>query len=249
MIPEIRRVGQRSTLAAQAKQEAFGDFLVAHLGENYTWAYDAGTLRFESDRGVIQCDTFPVASVAVEPATLLWRWQPLGDDPGFNPTAAHGFRSFGEEHGLSSFTTEQVPYDVGAEQVSTIVRVCHDVIAAGYEIFGLGATFYSAPFNKAGSRLVLALENFRDANGPLTVPVPELNDVLPKLARLVAEVDDEEWSLAGLVQHFPIEDCVIERFIPERRTVATFQRREGGELVVTVERDQHGFVSYTRVTG
>lgn len=242
MIPEIRRVGQRSFLVATAKQELFGKFLEGRLGDNYNWVFNSGTLAFESDRGRIECDTYPVASIAVEPATMLWRWFPLSEEEQsyFRPHVVQGYRDFGERNQLSSFTAQEVPYSPGHDQLAAIAQVGHDVIQVGYEIFGPEAVFYQAPFNQAGSRLVWALANFRDSNGPIQVPMPSLLTVMTKAPRLLDAADDPAWSLEGIPRHFTGVQCVLERFIPERRIVATYTTAAGARHVVDVTQDEHG---------
>ncbi|MEJ5998326.1 DUF6882 domain-containing protein [Corynebacterium sp. H130] len=229
MIPEIRRVGQHAALVANTKQEMFGEFLTAHLGEEYHWSFDSGVLTFESEQGSIQCDTYPIASIAVDPATLLWRWQPLSEQEAqyFRGEVSGHFREFGEQHGLTTFTSPEVPYEVGEDQAATIAQVGHDIIHAGYEIFGPNAVFYQARFNAAGSRLVWGLGNFRTEAGPIYVPTPDLLDVLIKADRLLMSVDDIGWSMDGLARHFPGVDSKIDELIPGRSYKATYTEPTG----------------------
>ncbi|QGU01450.1 hypothetical protein CKALI_02820 [Corynebacterium kalinowskii] len=245
MIPEIRRVGQHAVLVATAQQEIFGDFIESITGPEYEWAFDRGVLTFESDQGWLKCDTYPVASIAVEPATVLWRWQPMSEEEAtyFRGDAVAGYR-----HQLRTFSQPEVPYESGQDQVATIAQVGHDIIAAGYEIFGLGSVFYQARFNAAGSRLVWALANFRTAGGPVEVPRPMLHDVLVKAPRLLDSADDFQWSLSGVAQFFTGVKCVMERFIPERRHVATFTEPNGTEHSVDVTLTEHGHVEYVKMS-
>lgn len=239
MIPEIRRIGQHSALLATTKQEMFGEFLEAHLGQEYRWSFNSGVLAFESKQGRVECDTYPVASIAVEPATLLWRWQPLSAEEAeyFRGEVAEGYRQFGEQYNLASLTAAEVAYQVGDDQRATIAQLGHDVIHTGYEIFGPRAVFYQAPFNAAGSRLVWALNNFRTIDGPIDVPSPELLEVLVKAPRLLDQVDDVSWSLEGVARHFPGVQCVMEQLIPERTHIATFTESGGKTHQVRVELD------------
>lgn len=250
MIPEIRRVGQHAALVGIAKQEMFGEFLQAHLGPEYHWSFDSGTLRFESEQGWISCVTHPVASIAVEPATVLWRHQPLSESEAeyFRGDVSGHYREFGDNHQLASFTQPEVPYQIGDDQAATIAQVGHDIIHAGYEIFGPNAVFYQARFNAAGSRLVWALSNFHTAAGPVAVPSPQLIDILVKAPRLLGEVDDVAWSLEGIARHYPGVECVMERFIPERIHKATYTEPTGEQHQIEVEMDEQGRIARVKLT-
>lgn len=240
MFTQIRRVGQHAIFLAVAKQEKFGEFLEERLGDTYSWEFDSGVLRFVSDRGFVECDTYPVASIAVEPASLLWRWQPIseGEAEYFRGQVSQLFKSFGEHHQLEEFVHQEIPYQPAEDQVGQIAQLGHDVINAGYEVCGPQAVFYQARFNEAGSRLVWALANFRDANGPTEVLGPSLTEVLIKAPRVLDICDDAEWSLSGISRFYAGVECVMEHFYSERRVVATFKHASGKQQLVEVTFDE-----------
>ncbi|MFV8382069.1 DUF6882 domain-containing protein [Corynebacterium hindlerae] len=245
MIPEIWRIGQHCALLSMVKQDMLGELLEGSLGPNYQAAYDRGVLTFASDRGRVYCDTSPVASIAVDPATLLWRWSPMieGEEEYFRPEASHGYRAFGEQCNFSSFTTQEVPYEVVDDVANTIANLGNDVINTGFVIFGPEANFYQAAFNNAGSRVVWKLDNIRDDAGPLTVPSPDLNTLLTKIPRYLPLVDDPAWSLEGVASHFKGVECAIARFPSDRRIVATYTLSDGAQHEVQVTQDEQGRIT------
>ncbi|MBO3725539.1 hypothetical protein J5X07_10975 [Actinomyces bowdenii] len=201
MIPQLRRVGQRAAIYALVRQEMLAEVLEQRLGE-YDWSVDLRARRFvfSSERGRITATGQVLASIALNPASLLWGFAaPFAPYVGQN-SAASRISIFGARHGLEVFQREEVGYEVepGENQVELVTTLSHDVGMAATEIFGPRILYYSGATGTAGSRQVFLLED-------LSVPLPDLtlNRLFPSLTRYVMAVDDIDWSLHGLVHLMP----------------------------------------------
>lgn len=201
VIPQLRRVGQRAAIYALVRQEMLAEILEQRLGE-YDWSVNLPERRFvfSSERGTITATGQVLASIAVDPATLLWGFAaPFAPFTGQDPAAAR-IPIFGARHSLDILQREEVPYAVRPQdnQVDVITSLSHDVGMAATEIFGPTALYYSGATGGAGSRQVFLLDD-------LSVPVPELTlgRLFPSLTRYVMAVDDIDWSLHGLVHLMP----------------------------------------------
>lgn len=200
MTQQIRRVGQHAALFAAIRQELFSDHLDEQLGD---YRFDVDLLDrvmvFSSDRGKVTAHAEFVASIAVDPATMLWGWAPLFGERVKPDSAVHQFRAFGELHRLAEFTNDEVPYELGSMgSKERIAALSHDVGAAAVEVLGPDWRYYSMPSGSAGSRGVVALTGWSEA-----MPEPTMIDVFTKLPRLLSDVDDVAWSLEGLANLMP----------------------------------------------
>lgn len=195
----IRRIAQHAVLFCALRQEALNDAITEALGD---YSYDVDTVeqkfRFISDRGEATAKVESIASITAEPASVLWVWSPLLKNSGGTNDASLHIRSVGQQQGISSLTTEEVPYTVDKQhdQGELITMLAHDLGMLAVELCGPQTFYY--PLSSGGpSRLVTLLSN-------VSVPVPmfSVDDFLIKLARLLASgmVDDFDWSLSGLVR-------------------------------------------------
>lgn len=193
MLTQVRRVGQHAALYALVRQELLSELLEANTdGGRFSLDILTHEIRF-SDAVHGRCHL--LASIAVNPASLVWGWSPMfAEHVGADPVAAR-IRDFGSQHNLPELTTEEVAYAVaeGQDQLQVITDLSHDVGMLGVEVFGPDVVYYSFPTGSAGSRMVVVVDQ-------LSVPVRrlELADVMVRLPRLAQQVDDLDWSLEGL---------------------------------------------------
>ena len=205
MTLQIRRVGQHAVLFATIRQELLGEHLQERLGPSNSFEVDlrTGGFAFSSDRGRITARAALIASIAVEPATLVWGWGPMFADRVAPDSEPHRLRAFGEQHGLPEFVEAEVPYDVGdVEPRDRITELSHDLGHVAVEVLGPQWHYYSMPTGSAGSRFVLAVADWSDAP-----PQPTMVDVFTKLPRLLQDVDDVGWALDGLARLMPGWRC------------------------------------------
>lgn len=203
MINQIRRVAQRATLFSQIRQELFNEWLEEKLGEN-NYSVDLAqqvfsfSSRDDSPTGTTEISSQPflLASIAVEPATLLWGFSENHEQTtGPNP-AARGIRQFGIEQKLTAFATEEVSYDsTEGNQKHEINQLSHDAGQAAVEVFGPGILYSSVPTGDHGARAVYLHTNFSEVP-----PMPDFAQVLSRLPRLLQSCDDIGWSLAGMAR-------------------------------------------------
>ncbi|MDO4888979.1 MAG: hypothetical protein Q3979_09850 [Actinomycetaceae bacterium] len=201
MTQQIRRVGQHAILYSLLRQELLAQTLEEKLG-NYAWQADppAGRFSFSSDSGEITASCHVLASIAVDPATILWGFaEPFSHYLGPNPPAAQ-VREFGTQFGLQELIDEEIPYpfDPAEDQKAVTAALSHDIGALGVELFGPPTIYYSAPVGMSGSRQVLLLDDLT-----ATIPPVTLDRLFPKLGEYLVNVDDIGWSFDGLVRLLP----------------------------------------------
>lgn len=257
MIPDIHRVGQHAFIYATARTEQVLEWLKEQLGGRYEYLVEdhGAKISFEGPAGTITAAGHIVASVAVEPQTLLWRWTPAHNGasagavggaesagialPGSG--AADAMRSWGEQQGLPGFTTQEVPYQPIPD---AILHVAQDVSHSAFEIFGCKTVYIHVSINEAGSRAVYLLENF-------SRPLPELDlDALAvKLPRLISECDDPAWSIDGIGYQRP--DWHVQEVAPLEKTTRSWRISDanGRSFVIGIALDEHNRVAYSRLEG
>lgn len=202
MHPQIRRVAQRATLYSQLRQELFDEWLRERLGTN-DFAVDPGQnlFAFESrdgdpDAPVITTRPFLLATIAMEPATVLWGFAQFHERSTGPNAAARGIRRFGTDHELEAFSQEETPYEhSGENQPAELNLFSHDLGQAAVEIFGPDILYSSVPNGGDGSRAVYLHTELSEP-----APKPTYSQVLSRLPRLVSSCDDAAWSLAGLAR-------------------------------------------------
>lgn len=195
----IRRIAQHAVLYCVLRQEALDEAITSHIGD---YSYDVDTFnqtfRFLSDRGEVTAKVESIASIAVKPASVLWAWSPQMKDAGGTNNASLHIRSVGEQQGIASLTTEEVPYPVAKrqDQGQVITMLAHDLGMLAVELCG-PQTFYYPLSGGGGAKLVTLLSNLS-----IEVEMFTLDDFLIKLTRLLASgmVDDFDWSLTGLAR-------------------------------------------------
>ena len=215
------------------------EVLEQRLGE-YDWSMDLPARRFvfSSERGRITATGQVLASIALNPASVLWGFAaPFAPYIGANPAASR-IAAFGARHKLDVFQREEVDYQVeeGQNQVELVSSLSHDIGMAATEIFGPTILYYSAATGNAGSRQVFLLED-------LSVPLPELtlNRLFPSLTRYVMAVDDIDWSLHGLVHLMP--GWSLSREDIESTTGYRIADTFGRAYTLSVTRDDQGAIT------
>ena len=243
MTQQIRRVGQHAALSAIVRQELLADWLEERLGKH---RFDVDLARrelvFSSDRGRIAARAELIASIAVEPATLLWGWAPVLADRVGDDGAAHRVRAFGEQHVLPELTADEVPYLVpdGADQTDRIADVGHDAGHAAIEALGHERHYYTFPTGSAGSRVVLVLDQWRIDDEPgAAPPQPGFTDVFVRLPRLLQGVDDIGWSLDGLARLLPGWRCERLADAGPGKPAWRLTDADGAAIDIATEFDQH----------
>ncbi len=249
-IPQLRRVGQHAALYAQARSEQIMDWLTEELGEDHTCeANDYGRqIDFIAPDGrSITARGHVIASVAVKPTSLLWRWE-----EGESESVAAAMREWGRQNGLYVFTRKEVDYVPfpGGESEGPL-SVAADVGHAAFEIFGADAMYIHPSFNAAGSRLVLLVEDFSKTPPPMDFPT-----FCTKLPRLLSTVDDVDWSMDGLTRARP--DWSVKEIQPmvadtENGQVQcdkawTITSETGRSVDFHIARDRFGRVTYVNST-
>ncbi|MDU0479776.1 hypothetical protein QVA66_11085 [Staphylococcus chromogenes] len=245
MIPDIHHVGQANIFFYFAKRAKFDEFMFDTLGSGIKLIMEGSSVKFYSDRGYVLCDVYAVASVAVEPATLLWRWQPLpGEEEYFRGDVAIGYKAFGEKHGLSGFSSLEVPYQFQGDQLEALGQVVDDVESAGFQIFGPQALFYHYPINEAGSQVIWALTNLRNEHGPVQFPMPTLTELLVSAPRVLStSVDDPRFSLERLAAFYEGVTTTVEEFPTRNLLCVTYVENHERYHVIEVHKDEHGRVT------
>lgn len=200
-LPQIRRVAQHAALFAAIRQELLAEAIEAAVGPDHSYDVDHSQQRlsFVSDQGQVHLRAHLVASVALEPRSLLWGFAaPFAPYVGPDPLAAR-IREAGRANSLSELVDEEVAYDLGPGQSAedSLTNVAHDVGMVGVELFG-PSTFYYTFAAGNGSRQTLLVEQGDLALAPVDLPA-----VFVRLARLVPQLDDVRWSLDGLVRLRP----------------------------------------------
>ena len=227
------------------RQEAFGELQKADGGgERYDVDFQRSEIVFSGRRPLTgRADL--LASIAVEPPSLLWGFSDFfASNHGPHPAATR-VRDFGQQHQLAELVHDEVPY---ADQplddpTDAIVHLTHDVGMMGVEIFGPDHLYYSFKTGDAGSRMVVLVSGLST-----DVAKPTLADALVKLPRLVPTVDDVEWSLGGLAAlsgwRFDTRADSSPQQLYSRLTDAT-----GAWITVDVTRDELRRVTSVRVGG
>ncbi|MGP6174394.1 DUF6882 domain-containing protein [Corynebacterium sp. A21] len=253
MMNQIRRVAQRATLFSQIRQELFNEWLEEKLGPN-EYFIDTQTPIFSfssQDQGTaaavpgsttpsITSQPFLLATIAVDPTTMLWGFSADHEkSTGPNP-AARGVQQFGVEQQLAAFSTEEIPYTFeGEQQAHQINLLSHDAGQAAVEIFGPEILYSSVPTGEAGARAVYLHTNLSEAP-----PKPDFPQVLSRLPRLLQNCDDIGWSLAGMAR------LLGWRFEPMQTPNTWLLASELGQLLkVSVEYDEQGRLSTVGVKG
>ena len=249
MTQQIRRVGQHAVLYAMIRQELLGEWLQERLGDaGFQLDLRERVCAFSSDRGRITARAELVASIAVEPATLLWAWTPRMAERVGPPDAVTRMREFGAAHGLHEFTDDEVPHGRDGEddevRVARIIALGHDTGQAAIEALGAGYRYYSFPSNAAGTRGVVVLDDWSDAP-----PEPTTVDVFTKLPRLVPEVDDLGWSLEGLARLMPGWSCERLADAGPGRPVWRLVDGDGRRFDVAAEFDERNRLVAVRLDG
>lgn len=243
---EVRRVGEHGYLYARMRMEQFHEALEAQIGTS-EFAIDhlAGRLDFLSDRGTVSARSHLFASIAVEPATLLWGYaQAFASSVGSSPVPGL-IKTFGQTYGLAEFATPELAYkEAGSsgsrEEVDGLVHVLGP---AGIEIVGPTYFYYTYRTGSAGSRHLVLFDQ-----PTLEVPNLDIATVMVKLPRLLCEVRDIGWALDGLARlaGFGLHS---ERQGQMNRA-ARYRLTDGSQQIdVEAETDEVGRVTRVRVSG
>lgn len=200
MLEQIRRVAQHAAIHSDIHQELWHLQLESLLGEHrFDVDLAAQAIEFSSERGSVVAGAQLIASIAREPATLLWAWSPQFDYLTRGEGVAHRLREFGERAGLDEFAREEVPHGLeGPEQFERMRELAHDIGRAAIEVLGPGCRYYSMPTADEQTIAVLAVHGFSEPP-----PQATIEDVFVRLPRMLAQVDDIGWSLHGLVRLLP----------------------------------------------
>lgn len=139
-----------------------------------------------------------LASVAAQPASILWGWAEQYGGRAAHPLAERFlgyFRDLGEPH----LGDDELSYgfDASEDQGAVIAAVAHDVGMTAVEILGGRSAYYTFPV-AGGTRGVLALPVLPDI-----VPMPTATDVAYGLQQMLPAIDDLDRSLTGLARLNP----------------------------------------------
>lgn len=186
-----------------------------------------------------------IASIAVEPATVLWGYSPYLQQ-GKHPDQGERIRRFGQWNNLDELFREEVPHGIpqGPERFNEFLILAHDIGALGVYTAGPDYTYLTFPQHLEGSHVVYLCSDIQPPVPPLT-----LLDVFVRLARYTEYIDDLEWSLGGLVEMMP--DWRLEKLPAQHERQEVFRvfddRRKS--LTLLVDRNQFGQPEYVRVDG
>ena len=249
----MRRVSQHSVLHAVIRAELTSDWLAERLGPHHSWDVDLDRAAFAYDNGTEQITARAqlIASLAEEPATLVWGWTPPFAHWQAPDSDIVRLRQVAERAGLSELTTPEIPYPYRPgvdDQAAAIAAFSHEVGGAAIELLGPSFDYYSAPTGPA-RRMVLLLDRWSE-------PVPQVTPeaVFQRLPRLAAGVDDLAWSLDGLVQLLPgwgVRRLPDPRPQPGTAAAAEWEltSADGRFLTLLAEWDQRGRVVRTQESG
>lgn len=201
MLVQVRRVAQHSVLYALLRNERLGEFDAMRPPTTFDVDASGGRVTFRSEQGgELTGRARFLASIAVDPATLLWGFSPSMEQHTGPNEVARRIREIGLGEGFEQLSAEEVPYQVGEgrDQHDVIAALGHDVGQLGVEFFGPDVCYYTYPTGNAGSRGVVLVDQLSEP-----IPPVELRDVFVKLPRLIEHVDDLSWSLGGLVRQLP----------------------------------------------
>ena len=243
---QVRRVSEHGYLYARMRMEQFYEALDAQIGTS-EFAIDhlAGRLDFLSDRGTVSARSHLLASIAVEPATLLWGYaQAFASSVGSSPVPSL-IMAFGAAHGLDEFSTPELAYKQAGSSGSReeVDGLVHVLGPAGIEIAGPTYFYYTYRTGSAGSRHLVLFDQ-----PTLEVPNLDIATVMVKLPRLLGEVRDIGWALDGLARlaGFGLH---AERQGDANRT-GRYRLADGSHQIdVEVETDELGRVTRVRVSG
>lgn len=246
LFSQIEHVAEHAVLYARIRQEMLGELTESGQGGDFQVDMQQGRIAFNlASGGQITGKASLVASIAVEPQTMLWGWAPMFSQ-NRSIGAAHTMRQFGEQHGLEAFTTVEVPYpprQPGDDEKISVANVSHTIGWAAIEVLGPDKLYYSTPSSAAGSRVVLLIEE-------LSTPVerPDWPNILPRLPRLLESVKNTGWAVEGLAR------MLGWHFAPQPPTqpgneVFRITDPQGTYAQITTERDQYGRITYVRVEG
>ena len=241
MNPEIRRVGQRASLYSLLRQELFDEWLTEQLGPNdYFVDPEKQLFGFIERDGEKSITTRPflLATVAMQPATVLWGFAEFHEsNTGPNP-AARGIRRFGVDHQLAAFSNEEAPYRFDeATHEQEVSLLCHDLGQAAVEVFGPEILYSSVPNGDDGSRAVYLHTELSEP-----APRPRFGDVVARLPRLLETCDDVAWSLGGLAR---LLGWTFEQ--QEQPNSWLLHHQPGETMTVVVEYDSAGRQTKVRV--
>lgn len=203
MHTRIRRMGQRNCIYAALRQELMNGVLAERMGDFKSRRHqvDLASQRFVmmSDSGEVTAKVHLLATVAVNPPTLMWGYSDVLARYPDATRLAHKVYEYGLEHHEEELTTQQVPYTLPGDedQEAVIVDVAHDIGCAAITIFGSDYYYYGSSF-RSGSYAVLLLEDLS-----VDVPPITLKYLQPRLMDYLLQVDDLVWSLEGLVELMP----------------------------------------------
>jgi hypothetical protein len=205
-------MGQRNFIYAALREELMNDALAERMGDFTSWRYqvDLASQRIVmmSDSGEVTAKVHLLATVAVEPPTLMWGHSDvLARFPDATRLARKVYE-YGLEHHEAELTTPQVPYTLPRDEdpEAVIVDVAHDIGCAAMTIFGDDYYYYGSSF-RSGSYAALLLEDLSVAVPPITLDYlqPRLGDY-----DYLLWVDDPVWSLEGLVELMPGRSLELE---------------------------------------
>lgn len=246
-LQQLRRVAQRAILYSRIRMELMRELVAKHTIEgephNFNVDFEAGEISFCDGR--LRGRAELIASIAIEPATVLWGFAPFFQQ-GHGRDQAQRIRTFGAWNNLDELTREEVPHGIpeGPEQFNEFLILAHDIGAVGVYACGPEYDYVTFPNHQTGSHVVLLVSELTHRVPPLT-----LLDVYVRLSRYVDYIDDLEWSLGGLVEMMPgwrLEKLPAQHERQEVFRVFDDQRRS---LTLLVDRNQFGQPEYVRVEG
>ena len=199
----IRRIGQRNCIYSALRQELmdtmFQDKVGSYDSSRYEVDLNKQHFAMVSDTGKVTAKAHLLASIAVEPPTLMWGYADELAQFGKAVELAHKVREYGLEHKENDLVSPEVEYTFPSDidQQLVIASVAHDIGFAAITIFGTDYYYYSSPI-RGGRRVVLLLENISEPVPPIT-----LDYFYSRLPRYLQQVDDIAWSLEGFVELMP----------------------------------------------
>ena len=140
----IRRMGQRNCIYSALRQELmdtmFQDKVGSYDSSRYEVDLNKQYFAMVSDTGKVTAKAHLLASIAVEPPTLMWGYADELAQFGKAVELAHKVREYGLEHKENDLVSPEVEYTFPSDidQQLVIASVAHDIGFAAITIFGTG---------------------------------------------------------------------------------------------------------------
>lgn len=248
MLQQVRRVAQRATLYATIRQQLLADVgkdrVPPGAEDNYNVDFTQGTITMAG--GGVQGRARLLASIAVDPATLLWGHSKVMRENLGNAGAADKVLEFGQRHNLHELVEEEVTYGSpdDPDQHDQIIALAHEVGQLGVELHGPHTTYYTFATGNAGSRMTVLVDNLS-----VELPPVELAHVMSRLPAMSTDIDDLGWSLGGLVDK--LEGWKLDTRDPAGEGQEHFRvaDAQGNFIVIDHTRDQHERSTNIKISG